>query len=45
MYDKKSESCKSSLLRAGIFAPNVQHKHGGDEQQRHDQHWNRAAAR
>lgn len=26
-------------LRAGVFAPDVQHEDGRDEQQRHDQNW------
>lgn len=28
------------LLRTGVFAPDVQHEDGGDEQQRHHEHRN-----
>lgn len=30
------------FLRTGVLAPDVQHKHGGNEQQRHHEHWDGA---
>lgn len=33
---------RSLLLRAVVFAPDVEHEDGGDEEQRHDQHRHRS---